>query len=577
MNSAEGDAAQLFRVDRTALPAVASEMKSIAEEASLAVANLQDVIVRSGACWGDDPPGRSFAEFYLPDAEQGVQALQSTAATLHEVSARITEADTVFESQDRNNALHLDRNAEDDQRSELSGGGYSEPGPGAGPETAAAFMSDSEVSGSEVHDPLVRQGHSEQASSAPGPRPEAPERQVAEPSARFSFETVGGPGSAANSSKEPSVEHARDLAIARDGPQRLSHRPPAVTANGVVEAVRLQENSSAAGLVSGERKSAGTPGGRGPAVTPWSARAETSRMPADGEPSRGAAPRLPTPRAGAAKLPAAWAERSTRTAAGLPRPPRISSGPGPMDGPLRPSPHPGVETGPAAMRVANEMAARHGLQIIGFGQAGLDEATVREIAASVDHILGKYRAIDLRVIQVADLPGLRPTRMIWEPIGDAERPGACAARIILDRAVVTNANLLVQSVRAAAGGRRSAPGSDDRPVYSTLIRELGRVLDAAGGFRAHRLAERTLIAEYLRISGASHRRDSLAKVVHGYKWWRDQLSGCAPGTRFDPCAVLAEAFTEAELCEDRASEPTMALYRLLVATAGTVTGPLAVR
>ncbi len=103
-------------------------------------------------------------------------------------------------------------------------------------------------------------------------------------------------------------------------------------------------------------------------------------------------------------------------------------------------------------------------------------------------------------------------------------------------------------------------------MYETIVRAFGGALDVAGGFRARTEAQRALIAEYLRIHGS--KGDTPARVVHGYKRWRNDLSrNCFSDGVFAPESALAEAFVAVELAGEGASGPAKVLHRLLVMTA----------
>ncbi|WP_433711067.1 hypothetical protein ACQP2U_33120 [Nocardia sp. CA-084685] len=126
-------------------------------------------------------------------------------------------------------------------------------------------------------------------------------------------------------------------------------------------------------------------------------------------------------------------------------------------------------------------------------------------------------------------------------------------------------------------------------MYSTVVRELGQILEKAAGPCIRQLAQRAPITEYHRVSGPWARNNILAGVVRGYrKWcaqlsgrsfignrfearivggyrrWRDQLGGNSiVDGRFRPHAALVAAFAEVELRGDDACDPKRLLYRLL--------------
>lgn len=204
------------------------------------------------------------------------------------------------------------------------------------------------------------------------------------------------------------------------------------------------------------------------------------------------------------------------------------------------------------MRVVRDFAARHGLRIVGFESAGAAESTIREIVATLDTVLTRFPLLRLNVLEVATLPVGQLSRVEWDGTADGGLPDPSGARIILDRTAV-----------ADVGGENQA-GSDghahiltQRPICHAAVHALGIVLDGTGGFRARTVAQKTLIAEYFRVSGAAESRQTLAQVVDGYRQWRGY-------SRFDPSAVLADAFTEAELNGDRVRAPAKILHRLLV-------------
>ncbi|MFI7671968.1 hypothetical protein [Nocardia sp. NPDC049526] len=225
---------------------------------------------------------------------------------------------------------------------------------------------------------------------------------------------------------------------------------------------------------------------------------------------------------------------------------------------------------PEALEVIRELAARHGLRIVGFETSGIQEHTAREIAAAVDDILGKYPFLDLCGIEIADLGGT-VSHIVWDRTVDDACP---AAWIVLDRISTSNSTLVAETICTATEFTALATGSSyERPMYSTVVRDLGRILEVVAGPRIRQLAQRALITEYHRVSGPWDRNDTLAGVVRGYRKW------CAPltsrsfvGNRFNPGAGLVEAFAEVELCGENACGPAKVLYRLLVENARSRSG-----
>jgi hypothetical protein len=105
-------------------------------------------------------------------------------------------------------------------------------------------------------------------------------------------------------------------------------------------------------------------------------------------------------------------------------------------------------------------------------------------------------------------------------------------------------------------------------MYSTIVGDLGRIMEGSTGRQTRRLAQRSLITEYQRINGPWGGDETLARVVGGYRRWRDQLScRTVVDGRFQPRAALVAAFAEVELCGDEACGPARVLCRLLVENA----------
>lgn len=224
-----------------------------------------------------------------------------------------------------------------------------------------------------------------------------------------------------------------------------------------------------------------------------------------------------------------------------------------------------MRTDPAAVAAAQALAARHGLRIVGFDTSGVEKHTVDELAAAVDAILGKYPFLDLAGIEITDLRDGTVSSVAWDRVVDEGQEPVPGAWILLDRFVAANPAALSEKVAAAARSGDRVAGSEERPMYTTIVRDLGRILEAAAGSLVRQLAQRSLITEYRRISGPWDRGDTLAAIVRGYREWRGQLSGaCFSDGRFDSRAAVVESFTEVELHGDSACGPAKVLYRLVV-------------
>ncbi|MEU7630733.1 hypothetical protein AB0C34_12195 [Nocardia sp. NPDC049220] len=219
------------------------------------------------------------------------------------------------------------------------------------------------------------------------------------------------------------------------------------------------------------------------------------------------------------------------------------------------------------IRIARELAERHDLEVIGFDTPGIDRNTVRELAAALDDVLTQYPHADVRQIAIAESADAA-TRLEWDWVTGAAGPEPFTRRIVFDAAVARSPGKFIEFVRNATQSGKLARGSDRRPVYSTVIRELGHALDIAGGFRARPAAQDVLIAEFTRIRGTRAQGDSATVPTAEFERWRAQLSGYGLHSgRFDPGMALADAFTEVQLNGRDASPAAKVLHRLVVETA----------
>ncbi|MEV0107191.1 hypothetical protein AB0H42_12715 [Nocardia sp. NPDC050799] len=550
-----------FHIDPDGVRALTGELRGIAERAARTARDLQDALAAAGmnettASWGDDEMGRAFAEYYLPSADEGVGALENSAGALREMGALFTEALSAFEDLDNAGAGFVRDAAALSEPPFPDTGAWPPTNQVGPPARIRPTRTPARTSGYDLD-----RGTPTAATAATPGVDDAVESSTSDPWTR---PATGARESAIDTSPGP-VDDRPDGSRPPTGPA-----VPTRSATGPVRTETLPGQT-----LRGAERSA--PGARSSARSPWSGHTPVAQAPIEGRRAPASRPNISapnqqgsTPRADPPDRPGGAPRGASpgrgdgrkpdqRLVAVTPKPRKAS----PPQEQVAPQP----VTGAAVMRIIDELGARYGLRIIGFDTAGLDEPTAREIAAAVDRVLERHHNIDLRGLEIADLGGALPARLEWPVVTTADQPEIRAAHIVLDRAATTDPGTRVASVEVATSGRRPAPGSTERPLYANLVRELGRALAAEGHYAAQPLAQRTLIAEYLRIAGPEHARDRLGRIASGYRHWRDQLSGCSPATRFDPAAALVEAFTEVELCADRASAPAVALHRLLTDTA----------
>ncbi len=185
-----------------------------------------------------------------------------------------------------------------------------------------------------------------------------------------------------------------------------------------------------------------------------------------------------------------------------------------------------------------EMAARHGLTVIGLDRAQLDSSSVVEVARAVEYLLGRY-PIALQGIEISDPASSAPPRTL----GAATRPRSDPAPLwlVLDRTTLMPLPAAAPRSRQWLRTRRRAHS----PAYTAVVRAYGAALDVAGDFRARQQAQRLLVAESLR-GGAD--------------------LGFSP---LNPGLALVDAFTEVVVRERRAGKQAKALHDILVNIART--------
>jgi hypothetical protein len=188
-----------------------------------------------------------------------------------------------------------------------------------------------------------------------------------------------------------------------------------------------------------------------------------------------------------------------------------------------------------AIRLAKDMARRHGLRIRGFETAGLETEVVHQIAAALNDLLGKY-TVALYGIEVTEQRDdtIRRERKKAAESGSAEPPPVWIT--------VERAELASPGAGGTAPTRRRfrRAGATDRPAYTAVVRAFAAALDEAGDYRARQEAWRILMAGSL--SGGP---DIGAGLL-------------------DPGRALVEGFVEVELHGKRAGEPAKELHRALL-------------
>jgi hypothetical protein len=557
--------AESLQVDEARLRALVPEFEDIGADAQRTLDQLKAALAREGEPWGKDAPGQSFAETYNPDAEKAIASLAKTVASLREEGKLITDLADNFDNQDRSSARLISDAGQSSPNNSPNAGStaptdpYSqgwqtpiEPTNSAPASTRTPTESQPDTGYQPA--PTSTTTPSSPSSAQPYPSSTAP-AALGNP---YGNGMPGGPfGDTAGS---PS---ARDTSDSRPGSARTTGN--STPASGIRPAV------SVAGA---DQKSPNTPWSTGTAGT-------------------GAAADSPAPKAAAAAPAQISAPGNTPPRVSAPsNMPRMSSPYLPEQQAARPAPkaagkafgaesksaarHPWAADGAAAGEnalLARKLADRHDIELVGFDDPSVDGYTIREVAAALDDVLTQYPYVDLRQIAITESADAA-TRLEWDWVAGATGPEPFTRRIVLDTVLARNPAVFAEYVRTATQSGKLARGSDRRPVYSTMVRELGHALDVAGSFRARQAAQDALIAEFTRTRGTAPRENAATGSNSEYEQWRAQLSGYGfHGDRFDPGMAVADAFTEVQINGAEAAAPAKVLHRLLVDTARKTATP----
>ncbi|MGW4330320.1 WXG100 family type VII secretion target [Nocardia sp. NPDC004573] len=567
-----------FSVDPDKLRDHAPRFDMIGADVAATVQKLRAALAGEGEPWGKDDAGRAFAESYVPEYQRTMTDLNSLVEALQQAGTDLRHLAENFEIQDQAVGRRIHNAATGFQNDpalspvrtdaatthRLDSGATDVP-------TAAQPFAGSPVPTAAVPAAAPRQSVS--AATAPADRaplsPMSPDRTPGTPgdgpaSGHRPGQAEGDPNGADHHGAEqpgspgPSVHPARQAEAALTRPAPGSR--PSSPWTKATAATRQTAAAQAAATQAAGRKA----GAVGPS-TPWS-------NAAPGRPPKVSAPDAGTPGS----------------------PPRVPGRPTarPDQKDEKPDRKVNASAESVAARLARELAERHGVRAFGFDTPGIAVEVLTEIVAAVDDVLPRYPQITLRAIGIEELPDGETALLEWDsvtisgagresdgaPDSSGKRfPGAAeglsAARIVLAVRAATDPRYLQQTVAIAEDAGLLAQGCAQRPVYSTVVRELGRALDGAGGFRARAAAQRALLTAYLPQLNPED-KGSLRRTVSGFREWRSQLHGHSfDRGRFRPATALAEAFTDVVLNATQAAPPAQVLHRLLVTTAISPTPP----
>ncbi|MGW5728599.1 hypothetical protein [Nocardia beijingensis] len=576
--------AQSLRLDQERLRALVPQFEDIGADAQRVLNELKAAIEREGNCWGDDPAGKAFERTYLPDAEKGVAGLTKTVESLREEGNVVAGLVDKFEQQDTEGVRRIkdaDPSAQDSPNTGPGTSPYQVPPSARNPTTTSATPTGNRANpvsapsttgpdtawdpGRSPTSPATDNANNPGDSRSSSTAPQSARSSQPNVSANPLSGNIPGVGNPGLGNPLGSYEPGRDES-APDSERTPSATAPAPTRDTAPAATAPQ--STATGDPATNRKQARTPWSKSSAETaPYSnapaARAagpQVSAPPSTPPRVSASSPNVSPPRMPSPQFPDQQAGKPAAKAAGKAFGAESKSG----------ARHPWAADGAVAsenVRLARELAERHDLELVGFDDPGIDGYAIRELAAALDDVLNQYPYLDLRQIAIAESREAA-TRLEWDWVAGQAGPEPYTRRIVLDSVVARNPTAFAEYIRTATQSGNLARGSDRRPVYSTMIRELGHALDIAGRFQARQLAQDALIAEFTRTRGTEARDKSSAASPADYEQWRAQLSGYGfHNGRFDPGMALADAFAEVQINGTEAGPPAKVLHRLLVETA----------
>ncbi|MFF0453600.1 hypothetical protein [Nocardia africana] len=546
---------QSLYVDPDELRRDAADLRARAAEAARMMTELKADLAREGEAWGDDEPGRLFAESYVPESERNLTGFENLVQNIEALSANLHRMAENFEAQDRHGGSDIRNSLPTLPSPQFPGPRYSplfdQPNqsgvpsqglPGSEQGRQATVPPAGAPASDQTGTPSVRQPSGRQSPSTPE-------------DARRPGTGRGTGGAGPDSTGSPNPSAGQQQAPAEpDTPGRRASSPASTTSPA---AAAPPPRASAPGT---------TPPGSASRANTSGPAAPSTRAPGAG-PATPAAPRNPG---------APWSKPGTAGQPGQSGQPGQQSPPRPSD-PRRPTPKPAQDpkerkapkqrkdtapkpsprpvTSDEAMQIIDAMAARHHLRVTGFETSGITTQTALEIAEAVDTVLPKY-SLPLRGIAVA---------AVGDELSRVENRARAAAPkpwIVLDNAAVADPGVLSGRDRT-----RDRPVEfANRAVHARMLRDLGQVVDLVGGFRARTMVQRALITEYLRVTGTDGR--TLAHVTDGYRRWRDQLGEyCFRNGVLDPGRALSAGFARVEQGGVQAPGPAKVLHRLLLTMA----------
>ncbi|MGX1810167.1 WXG100-like domain-containing protein, partial [Nocardia sp. NPDC055321] len=193
------------------------------------------------------------------------------------------------------------------------------------------------------------------------------------------------------------------------------------------------------------------------------------------------------------------------------------------------------------------------IQILGFDNPDVPTEVLREFARAIDDMLRLHPDVEVNALAIGDLPA----RTYAETQAGGRDNRWLTDAIVLNEHFATNPDEFARSVARSVEVGGLVPGSDTRPIYTTIIHEFAHALDFGGQMRARFDAFDLLLDEYISRRGTDAGfEDWVYDGLSRYSFDREGM--------FDMPEALAEAFTDVRLNGRDASEPAQILHRILL-------------
>lgn len=255
---------------------------------------------------------------------------------------------------------------------------------------------------------------------------------------------------------------------------------------------------------------------------------------------------------------------------------KASGGSGEGSAPNQPAIPPSVYDDAATpTEVAQRLAARFGVDVVGFDSPGVDLEVAREYARAIDAMLTRFPYVDLQSVRIGKdrlgepvyartWPAQRPDgSLIINPDGSIT-----TEEINLNIDFATNPTGFAADVAADVATGFHCANSHLRPTYTTIVHEFGHVLDNQGG-QAAQVGAGPEMFDYWDDHHGDPNDDIMVRYQkHGV--WLQLLSGYSflstepPKQHVNWVEALAEAFEDVETNGDNASEAAKAICAILI-------------